>query len=340
MFNTVASEREEVVEVSWASDIGTRRARVLDSAGQEIPCQFLRPRKFTTRGAATASGRPAAGATSVAGIPAYAPGESLNAAAVMFRARVPAIGYGSYRIEPVNDDTPPAAFPGATAKTDTDGTVILETDLYRVRIDPARGGTISSLVAKDGNREFVDAASERRFNEYRGYFVSEQKWASSADNRATVTIAERGPVRVRALVSGQILGRRFQTTITLAEGQRRIDLSARFTYDQDTWIGDPWDIKPEDRRTRAAPLPSRWPLETAGALSGAIPQSGHLQERRLRRLPQPQSRTPISRSGMRSSTISSSTGWISLTSNRSLAWRCLPTTPPHTPTAPITLPPW
>ena len=26
--------------------------RVLDSAGQEIPCQFLRPRKFTTRGAA------------------------------------------------------------------------------------------------------------------------------------------------------------------------------------------------------------------------------------------------------------------------------------------------
>ena len=94
-------------------------------------------------------------------------------------------------------------------------------------------------------------------------FVSEQKWASSADNRATVTITERGPVRVRALVSGQVLGRRFQTTITLAEGQRRIDLSARFTYDQDTWIGDPWDIKPEDRRTerRRSPHDGRWKLQ-------------------------------------------------------------------------------
>ena len=132
-----------------------------------------------------------------------------------------------------------------------------------MRIDPARGGTIASLVAKDGNREFVDTAGERRFNEYRGYFVSEQKWASSADNRASVTIAERGPVRVRAQVSGQILGRRFQTTITLAQGQRRIDLSARFTYDQDTWIGDPWDIKPEDRRVerRRSHHDGRWKLQ-------------------------------------------------------------------------------
>jgi alpha-mannosidase len=263
VFNTVASEREEVVEVSWASDAGTRRARVLDSAGAEVPCQFLRPRKFTPRGGSTTSGRPAGGATAVAGIPAYAPGESLNAATVVFRARVPAMGYGSYRIEPVFDDSTPAAHSGATATTEPDGTVVLETDLYRLRIDPARGGTIASLLAKDGNREYVDAASDRRFNEYRGYFVSEQKWASSADNRASVSIAERGPVRVRVLVSGQVLGRRFQTTITLAQGQRRIDLSARFTYDQDTWIGDPWDIKPEDRRTerRRSPHDGRWKLQ-------------------------------------------------------------------------------
>jgi alpha-mannosidase len=248
VFNTTASEREEVVEVNWASDMGTQRARVFDFAGREIPCQFLRPRKFTPRGVGATSGRPAGGATSVAGIPAYAPGESLNAAAVVFRAKAPAMGYGSYRIEPVYDDSPHAAIPGATASTEPDGTVVLETDLYRVRLDPARGGSIASLVRKDGNREFVDTAGDRRFNEYRGYFVAEQKWASSADNRASVTIAERGPVRVRALVSGQILGRRFQTTITLAQGQRHIDFSARFTYDQDTWIGDPWDIKPEDRR--------------------------------------------------------------------------------------------
>ncbi len=262
VFNTVAADRDEVVEVSWAADLGTKRARVLDPSGHEIPCQFLRPRKFTPRGSSTVSGRPPAGTAAQAGIPAYGQGESLNAATVLFRAKTPAMGFASYRIEPVTDDSAPAAVTGATATTESDGTVVLETDLYRLRIDPAKGGTITSLISKDGNREFVDTANERRFNEYRGYFIAEQKWASSADSRANVSIVERGPIRVRAQISGQILGRRFQTTIALAQGQRRIDFNARFTYDQDTWIGDPWDIKPEDRRTepRRSPHDGRYKL--------------------------------------------------------------------------------
>ena len=262
VFNTAGTEREEVVELSWASDIGTRRARVFDSSGHEVPCQLLRPRKFSPRGTAAQGGRARAGEDSVAGLPAFGPGESLNAATVLFRAKAPPIGYGSYRIEPVYDDSPANAFRGATARREPDGAVMLETDLYRVRLDPARGGVITSLLAKDGNREFVDGAAERLFNEYRGYFVAEKQWASSADSPATVTIAERGPVRVRAQVAGQILGRRFQTTVALAQGQRRVDFSARFTYDQDTWIGDPWDIKPEDRRVerRRSQNDGRWKL--------------------------------------------------------------------------------
>ena len=34
VFNTTAAERREVVKVSWASDVGTRRARVFDGAGK------------------------------------------------------------------------------------------------------------------------------------------------------------------------------------------------------------------------------------------------------------------------------------------------------------------
>ena len=158
---------------------------------------------------------------------------------------------------------PPATFSSASATTEADGAVVLETDLYRIRLDPQRGGVITSLLVKDGSREVVDTGAERRFNEYRGYFVSEKKWASSADSPASVTISERGPVRLRAQVSGNILGRRFQTTITLAQGERRIDFGARFTYDQDTWIGDPWDISPADRRTerRRSPHDGRFKLQ-------------------------------------------------------------------------------
>lgn len=262
VFNTTGTEREEAVEVSWTADQGTRRGRVFDPGGREIPCQFSRLRKFTTSGAASQGGRAGAAADSLAGLPAYGPGESLNAATIAFRAKAPALGYSTYRIEPVYDDSPPPAFPGATARRE-DGAVVLETDLYRLRLDPQRGGVITSLVMKDGNREFVDAAAERLFNEYRGYFIAEKKWASSADAPATVTISERGPVRVRATVSGQILGRRFQTTITLAQGERRIDFRARFVYDQETWIGDPWDIKPEDRRVerRRSQNDGRWKLQ-------------------------------------------------------------------------------
>lgn len=259
VFNTVAAEREELVEMNWASDIGTRRARVFDAGGRELPCQFVRPRIYNSR----QGNRPRSGAASAAGIPSYAAGESMNAATVLFRARVPATGYASFRIEPLYDDSAPAAVPGATAHTQTDGTVLLETDLYRVRIDPAKGGAITSLLVKDGNREFFDATSGRLFNEYRGYFISEKKWSSSTETPASVVIAERGPVRVRVVVSGQIGGRRFQTTISLVQGQRRIDFNARFTYDQETWIGDPWDIKPENRRSerRRSHHDGRWKLQ-------------------------------------------------------------------------------
>ena len=35
------------------------------------------------------------------GLPAYGPSESLNAATILFRAKAPALGYSSYRVEPV-----------------------------------------------------------------------------------------------------------------------------------------------------------------------------------------------------------------------------------------------
>ena len=169
----------------------------------------------------------------------------------------------SYCIEPAEGHSPLEGAAGTAARHEPDGSVVLETDLYRVRIDPARGGVITSLLLKEGNREFVDGTSERLFNEYRGYFITEKKWASSADGPATVSIGEAGPLRVRAQIAGRILGRPFQTGITLVQGQRRIEFSARFTYGQDTWIGDPWDIQPENRRVerRRSHHDGRWKLQ-------------------------------------------------------------------------------
>ena len=263
VFNTSATERLEIAQVSWASDPGTRRARVFDSDGRELPCQFLQSRRYTP----SSSNRPASQLRNEVGVPlglpAYSPGESLNAATLLFRARVPATGFSSFRVQPVYDDSPPTAFTGASADRQSDGSTILETDLYRIRIDPARGGAVTSVFQKELQREFLDSSSPHLFNEYRGYFIAEKKWCSSVENPASVTILERGPVRVKAQISGRVGSCRFQSTVALVQGQRRIDFTARFTYPEDTWIGDPWDIKPEDRRTerRRSHHDGRWKLQ-------------------------------------------------------------------------------
>ena len=55
---------------------------------------------------------------------------------------------------------------------------------------------ITSLRAKMlGNKEFVDGANARRFNEIRGFFHDEGRFHSSVETSAVVRIVENGPVR-------------------------------------------------------------------------------------------------------------------------------------------------
>ena len=238
VFNTLAIARTELTELTMDTDRGTLGLRVLDAQGKEVTSQVAPRRR-------------------------YGRGERINSASVLFRPQVPAMGYASYRIQPIYE-APPAGGTGTTsARTESDGSAILESDLYRIRLDPARGGAITSLYAKQLQREFCDPAAERLFNEYRGYFITQKQWRSSVESRARIQIVQSGPLRAEVRVTGQVGGVPYQSTITLVEGQRRIDFQSRFTFAEDTWIGDPWDIKPEDRRTepRRSSHDGRWKLQ-------------------------------------------------------------------------------
>ncbi|MBX5495891.1 MAG: hypothetical protein IRZ15_11210 [Bryobacteraceae bacterium] len=244
-FNTLGWERTDLAELTLPTDRGTQHIRVKDADGVELPVQVIRTRTYMPR-----EGQQAAG-------------KSINTATVLFRPRVPSLGYATYKVEPVYNRTDSAPAGGARAQTERDGTVTLENDLYRIKIDPARGGVISSLYAKAMNREFCDPSARHSFNEYRGYFIEQKAWRSSSEQPAQVTVVENGPLRARVRIAGTIGGCPWQTTVTLVEGQRRIDFQVRFVYQQDTWIGDPWDIKPEDRRTerRRSHHDGRWKLQ-------------------------------------------------------------------------------
>lgn len=237
VFNTLSIARNDLAEVTFDTDRGTRGLRVVDAQGGEVPSQVIPRRR-------------------------YGQSNDINSAGVLFRPQVPAMGYASYRIEPVYAAASSPAASATLARIETDGSVTLENDLYRLRLDPAHGGAITSLFVKQLQREFCEPG-ERTFNEYRGYFITQKQWRSSADNPARAQVVQNGPLRSEVRINGNVGGVPYQTTIALVEGQRRIDFSTRFNFAEDTWIGDPWDIQPADRRTepRRSSHDGRWKLQ-------------------------------------------------------------------------------
>jgi alpha-mannosidase len=239
VFNTLAHDRHDLVEIEIATSVGTKSVRVLDSSGNLVPSQFDITRKYLTDRTAKISGRDHR--------LTLEDGESIGAVRLLFRQPVPALGQAVYTIEDSSDPIRTRQT-GAAAVIAANGVVTLETDLYRIRIDSSRGGIVSSLFAKNLNKEFC-GSGERGFHEFRGYFIEEKAWQSSADHPASVEVIESGPVRVTVVVNGRISSVPFRTTISLTQGQRRIDFDTQFHFEKDTWIGDPWEIKPAERMT-------------------------------------------------------------------------------------------
>ena len=211
VFNTLGVRRQEVVSVVLPIDWTNATARVLDSSGHEVAAQVI----------------PQAGST---------------ARELLFQADTPSLGYTTYEVQ----RTAPSVSANAGASMQEDGTFKLETDNYRIVLNPRRGGAITSLLAKKlGNKEFVDGANARQFNEIRGFFHDEGRYHSSAEAPAVIRIIENGPVRAGLEVSGKAGMHPFTQTITVAEGQRRIDFSLRLD-----WIGNPGIGSPYDQKTR------------------------------------------------------------------------------------------
>jgi len=238
VFNTLGHDRPDLVELEIATDPGTKAARVRDSSSQIVASQFEVIRKYVSDQADRVRGSVRNGA--------LGPGESVGAGRLLFRGLVPATGEAAYTVETVPEVE--QSSPGASARVEVDGSVTLETDLYRIRFDPSRGGSVSSLFAKQTSREFCQSG-ERRFHEFRGYFIEEKNWASSAAHPAKLEVLESGPIRATVSVSGLISSIPFRTSVSLVQGEPRIDFHTQFRFEKDTWIGDPWEIKPELRMT-------------------------------------------------------------------------------------------
>lgn len=170
----------------------------------------------------------------------------------LFQAKVPALGYASYRL-----NTLPMAT-GATVTKLNSGIVQVETDLYRILINPAKGGTITSWVAKQlGNKEFIEKG--KRLNELRGNFYTRGGMLSSADTTATIEVIENSGAEVKLAIKGFIAGNAFIQTLTVQQGQPRVDIHLKIDWKDNPAIGEYYD-EPKDTQVRKAYYDDRFKL--------------------------------------------------------------------------------
>lgn len=154
---------------------------------------------------------------------------------LLFRADVPAFGYATYRIE---KGRKALKTPAATA-IDPKGGCTLENDLYRIEIDPARGGVIRSLTAKkEGKKEFADLRSDYALGELRGYFYEQGRFRSSTETPAEVSWLRNDALEKSVRICGRIASHPFTQTITLREGDRKIDFDLKIDWQHDEGIGE------------------------------------------------------------------------------------------------------
>lgn len=170
----------------------------------------------------------------------------------LFKAKVPALGYASYKMNALPLVT------GATVTKLTNGIVQVESDLYRILVDPAKGGTITSWVAKQlDNKEFIEKG--KHLNELRGNFYTRGGMRSSADTTAEVEIIEQGGAEVKLAIKGFIAGTAFIQTLTVQQGQPRVDIHLKIDWKDNPAIGEYHD-EPKDTQVRKAYYDDRFKL--------------------------------------------------------------------------------
>jgi alpha-mannosidase len=203
VFNTLGTARTELAEVTLSDGWQGDAVKISSMAGKEISVQSVKDDKGGQR--------------------------------IIFPTSVPALGFSTYRLAKIAG----GSLANLIATAETNGLFTFETDLYKLVLDSKVGGTIRSLIAKKlAGRELVETANTRRFNEIRGYFFERGKYFSTADQPAKIEILENGPVRIRVRVSSEIESNAVTQTITLVQGEPRIDFSVRIDWRGSPGIGN------------------------------------------------------------------------------------------------------
>lgn len=146
-------------------------------------------------------------------------------------ADAPAFGYASYSLQRLEQ---------ASHRKDEKASATIENDMYRITVDPARGGVISELVVKQGKGEFdyVEKSSKHAMGELYGHFYEQGKFRSSTESKARVVSGGRGDFEQWLIVEGEIASHPFTQRITIRKGSPEIDIELKIRWQHNEGIGE------------------------------------------------------------------------------------------------------
>lgn len=202
VFNTQIQARNEPVMISLPAKSESSEFMLTDNNGKHFPTQLVK--------------------------------DSLGQTKILFNAEVPAFGYKQFYV----DKNSITSKTGAQITKLSNGNYQLETALYKLLIDPKKGGTISSLYAKKLRKEFVDQHNPLKFGGLRGNFYHDGGFKATWEAPAAIKIVENGPLQVKLEIRGKINQTDFIETITAGNEQPIIDFDLLIDWKQNVGIGE------------------------------------------------------------------------------------------------------
>ncbi|MFV0591820.1 MAG: glycoside hydrolase family 38 C-terminal domain-containing protein [Draconibacterium sp.] len=148
-----------------------------------------------------------------------------------FEASVPAFGYSTFSIK-----TRSKQVAKKSVEYPDDGKLFIETPFYIAKLDPDKGGEITSLIdKKNGNRQLVGKG--KSLNGLRGYFYQENRFHQSSESKAKISIIEEGALLMKVKVENQIAGSNYVQFITFATNSPVINFELQIDWNGQPGIG-------------------------------------------------------------------------------------------------------
>ena len=199
VFNTLGVKRTDIVTVILPDDINPAEYAVQCADGKLVKSQILSVKGDTKQ--------------------------------LAFEATTPAMGYAVYCLVQKKQT-------GNTIAIERldDHSIRIETAFYSAVIDPAKGGAITSLLAKKiGNAQLLEQG--KTLNSLRGYFYDKERFISTSDKSAKVSVLENGPLLVSLKIESELEASPYTQIVTFYENSPRIDFDLNIEWKNQPGIG-------------------------------------------------------------------------------------------------------